>query len=77
MASRDISLTPRVEDTRDAYPVFIPIQFSLSEIKQHFTDSMDEVKGQFAVAVKWFGDHKLFWRRDYLIFIFMKLVSIA
>lgn len=28
MASRDISLTPRVEDTRDAYPVFIPIQFS-------------------------------------------------
>ena len=50
MASRDISLTPRVEDTRDAYPVFIPIQFSLSEIKQHFTDSMDEVKGQFAVA---------------------------
>ena len=29
MASRDISLTPRVEDTRDAYPVFIPIQFLL------------------------------------------------
>ena len=40
MVSRDISLTPRAEDTRDAHPVVVPIQFSLSEIKQHFTESM-------------------------------------
>ncbi len=50
MASRDFSLTPRAEDTRDSHPLLIPIQFSLSEIKQHFTESMDEVKAQFAVA---------------------------
>lgn len=50
MVSRDISLTPRAEDTRDAHPVLVPIQFSLSEIKQHFTESMDEVKAQFDVA---------------------------
>lgn len=50
MASRDISLTPRVEDARDAHPVLAAIQFSLSKIKQHFTGSMDEVKAQFAVA---------------------------
>lgn len=50
MANRDISLTPRAEGTRDARPVSLPIQFSLSEIKQHFTDSMDEVKAQYEVA---------------------------
>lgn len=50
MAFRDISLTPRAEDTRDARPMRVPIQFSLSEIKQHFTESMGEVKAQFDVA---------------------------
>lgn len=50
MTSRDISITPRVEDTRDAHPVPVPIQFSLSEIQQHFTESMGEVKAQFDVA---------------------------
>ena len=50
MAFRDISLTPRAEATRDARPVQVPIQFSLSEIKQHFTESMGEVKAQFDVA---------------------------
>lgn len=49
MASREISLAPRVENTRDAHPVLTPIQFSLSEIKQHFTESMGEVKAQFTV----------------------------
>lgn len=43
MAYRNISLTPRAENTRDARPVPTPIQFSLSEIKQHFVGSMDEV----------------------------------
>lgn len=50
MASRNISLTPRAENTRDARPVSTPIQFSLTEIKHHFTESMDEVRSQFAVA---------------------------
>ena len=50
MAVRDISLTPRVEGTRDAHPVLKPVQFSLSEIEQHFTENMDEVKAQFGVA---------------------------
>ena len=50
MASRNIPLTPRVEDTRDAHPVLVPIQFSLLEIKQHYIESMDEVKAQFDVA---------------------------
>lgn len=50
MAVRDISLTPRVEGTRDAHPVLKPVQFSLSEIEQHFTENMAEVKAQFGVA---------------------------
>ena len=50
MAPRDISLTPRVEGTRDAHPVLKPVQFSLSEIEQHFTENMAEVKAQFGVA---------------------------
>lgn len=50
MATRDISLAPRAENTREAHPVSSPIQFSLDEIKQHFTDSMSEVRSQFAVA---------------------------
>ena len=62
MASRNISLTPRAEDTRDAYPVLMSIQFSLFEIKQHFTGSMDEIKAQFAVAdgLKADENHKSF-----------------
>ena len=72
MASRDISLTPRAEDTRDAHPVLIPIQFSLSEIKQHFTGSMDEVKAQFAVADKLNADKneiacKMVWRSQVVL----------
>lgn len=50
MEGRNISLTPRAENTRDARPVVTPVQFSLSEIKQHFTESMDEVRAQFAFA---------------------------
>ena len=72
MASRNISLTPRAEDTRDAHPVLIPIQFSLSEIKQHFTGSMDEVKAQFAVADKLNADKneiacKMVWRSQVVL----------
>ena len=59
MTSREISLAPRVENTRDAHPVLTPIQFSLSEIKQHFTESMGEVKAQFTVADKLNADGKI------------------
>lgn len=50
MASRNISLTPRAEAIRNARPVSPPVQFSLSEIKQHFIDSMTTVKAQYEVA---------------------------
>lgn len=50
MAKKDLSLASRAEDTRDAILVPSPVQFSLSEIKQHFTDSMSEVKAQYEVA---------------------------
>ena len=72
MAHRDISLTPRAEDTRDARPVLMPIQFSLSEIKQHFTESMNEVKAQFAVADELNADEneiacKMVWRSQVVL----------
>lgn len=50
MVSRDISLTPRAENTREAAPVSPPVQFSLPEIKQHFIDSMATIKAQYDVA---------------------------
>ncbi len=49
-ASRDLSLTPRNENTRDAASVEPPVQFSLQEIRRHFADSMESVKKQYAVA---------------------------
>ena len=72
MASRNISLTPRAEDTRDAYPVLMSIQFSLFEIKQHFTGSMDEIKAQFAVADGLKADEnqiacKMVWRSQVVL----------
>lgn len=72
MVSRDISLTPRAEDTRDAHPMLVPIQFSLSEIKQHFTESMDEVKAQFDVADELNADSneiacKMVWRSQVVL----------
>ena len=72
MTFRDISLTPRAEDTRDAHPVSLPIQFSLSEIKQHFTGSLDEVKAQFAVADELNADKneiacKMVWRSQVVL----------
>ena len=72
MASREISLAPRVENTRDAHPVLTPIQFSLSEIKQHFTESMGEVKAQFTVADELNADGnesacKMVWRSQVVL----------
>lgn len=50
MEKRDLSLTPRKEGLRDAKPAAIPTQFSLSEIKQHFEDSLDAITKQYMVA---------------------------
>lgn len=49
-AKRDLSLSPRKENQREAQPINPPVQFSLDEIKQHFKESMDSVKAQYAVA---------------------------
>nr|DAW95124.1 MAG TPA: hypothetical protein [Bacteriophage sp.] len=50
MTARNTTLTPRAENTRNSRTIDFPKQFNLSEIKQHFTDSMNEVKEQFNVA---------------------------
>ena len=50
MGKRDLSLTPRIEDKRDKKAVPPPVHFRLSEIKQHFDESMQSVKEQFTVA---------------------------
>lgn len=72
MADRDVSLTPRAEGTKEARPIPVPKQFSLSEIKQHFLDSMSEVKAQYAVADSLIaGDqteaYKTIWRSQIVL----------
>lgn len=50
MERRNLSLTPRNEDTREQRAVALPQHFSLTEIKQHFDDGMRFVREQFSVA---------------------------
>ena len=50
MAGRNLSLIPRVEDVRESRPIAPPVQFSLEEIKQHFEEGLDGIKGQYMVA---------------------------
>lgn len=47
---RNLALTPRTENKRTAPPVEPPVQFTLPQIMQHFTDSMTSVKEQYDVA---------------------------
>jgi hypothetical protein len=47
---RDLSLSPRVEEKRELKVIELPIQFSLKEIKEHFEESLKEVKAQYTVA---------------------------
>jgi hypothetical protein len=47
---RSLSLIPRPEEVRDVRSIAPPVQFSLTEIKRHFDDSLDGIKGQYAVA---------------------------
>ncbi len=49
-SKRDLSLSPRKENQREAQPIAPPVQFSLIEIKQHFLDSLASVKAQYEVA---------------------------
>lgn len=50
MAERDVSLTHRVENVREATPVVMPVQFELSQIKRHFDESLEAIKNQFEIA---------------------------
>lgn len=47
---RDLSLSPRVEEKRELKVIELPIQFSLKQIKEHFEESLNEVKAQYTVA---------------------------
>lgn len=47
---RDLSLSPRVEEKRELKVIELPVQFSLKEIKEHFEESLNEVKAQYTVA---------------------------
>lgn len=51
MSRRNLSLSPREENTRESNPVSpSPLHFSLAEIKQHFDENMAELEGQFRIA---------------------------
>lgn len=50
MVARDLTLAPRAEESRDSRLALPPVQFSLPEIRQHFNDSLETVKGQYEVA---------------------------
>lgn len=47
---RDLSLSPRIEEKRELKVIELPIQFSLKENKEHFEESLNEVKAQYTVA---------------------------
>ena len=48
---RNLTLTPRKEEEREAVAIALPVQFSLDEIQKHFSVSMAAVKNQYDVAV--------------------------
>ena len=77
-AKRDLSLSPRKENQREAQPINPPVQFSLDEIKQHFKESMDSVKAQYAVADSFVADGdlsgcKTIWRSQVVLFQIVSL----
>lgn len=49
MEKRDLSLANRIEEVRDPRPSCV-VHFELEEIKQHFDQSLLDIKNQFAVA---------------------------
>ena len=46
---RNLSLSPRAEDTRDVQPVHV-VNFELDEIKEHYNQSITAINNQFEVA---------------------------
>ena len=46
---RNLNLTPRVENTREPLTTVF-VQFTLSEIKNRFDDSLNAIRDQFEVA---------------------------
>ena len=54
---RNLSLAPRAEDTRDAQPISV-VNFELSEIKEHFDQSLTAINNQFEVALSLGSDGK-------------------
>lgn len=72
MAGRNLSLTPRAEEIREVRPIAPPVQFSLAEIKQHFDESLNGVKSQYAVADSLLADEneagcKMIWRSQIVL----------
>ena len=55
---RNLSLAPRAEDTRDAQPISV-VNFELSEIKEHFDQSLTAINNQFEVALSLGSDGKI------------------
>ncbi len=49
MNKRNLDLMPRVEGTRDKFHTKV-VRFELDQIMQHFTETMEIIKKQFAVA---------------------------
>lgn len=47
---RELTLSPRLEETRNERHISTPIQFSLDQIKEHFSESMEEIKKQLIIA---------------------------
>lgn len=51
MSRRNLSLSPREENVRDANPVTLtPLHFTLAEIKHRFDENMTELENQFDLA---------------------------
>ncbi|MGN0906847.1 MAG: hypothetical protein ACI4NM_06845 [Bullifex sp.] len=50
MKTKNFALTLRVEDVMEARPVAPPVRFSLAEIKQHFDEKLNGIKGQYSVV---------------------------
>jgi len=46
---RNLSLTPRAEDTRDVHPINV-VNFELADIKDHYDKSIIAINNQFEVA---------------------------
>ena len=59
MAERSVSISARKEETREKNDVVqIAVQFELTEIYKHFSDSLDDIKKQVDIANELFNEGK-------------------